>query len=88
MHPHGLQRIIRQKLAERDAALQQHSASVGRARQWRDCDACGGVIAGDEFVIEGIALAGGRQPLRLHVECFYLCDQARSRRPVEPTPQP
>ena len=28
-------------------------------------------------MIEGIALAGGRKPLQLHVECFHLWERER-----------
>jgi hypothetical protein len=41
------------------------------------CDACEAVILGDQMVIEGIALSGGRRPLQLHVTCFGVWDEER-----------
>lgn len=41
------------------------------------CDACDRLILGDQLVIEGIALAGGRKPLQLHVQCFGIWDEER-----------
>ncbi len=90
MDPQSLQRLIRQKIA--DGRLPFHSIPRiwGGRGHGEPCDACDGVIAGNEFVIEGMPLTGGRQPIRLHVECFYLCDQARNLGPwpLEPTRQP
>ena len=81
-----LRLIIRQKLA--DGRLPFHSIPRiwGVRGRGEPCDACDGVIIEDEFVIEGMSLAGSRQQIRLHVECFYLCDEARSLGPwpVEP----
>jgi hypothetical protein len=31
----------------------------------------------DEWVMEGISLAGARKPLQLHVECFHLWELER-----------
>jgi hypothetical protein len=56
MHQQGLQLIIRQKL--RDGTLPYNSIP----RVWggpglgKLCDACGGIITKDEWVIDGIAL--------------------------------
>ena len=84
MHPHGLQLVIRQKIA--DGRLPFHSIPRiwGGRGHGEPCDACDGVIAEDEFVIEGMPGLVGRPPLRLHVECFYLCDKERSLGPVAP----
>ena len=41
------------------------------------CDACDGIVTKDEWVIEGISLAGGRKPLQLHTECFHLWELKR-----------
>ena len=49
----------------------------GRPGHGEACAACDGVIAKDELVIEGMPLVAGRPPMRLHVECFYLCEQVR-----------
>ena len=38
---------------------------------------CDGIVTKDEWVMEGISLAGGRKPLQLHVECFHLWQQER-----------
>jgi hypothetical protein len=37
------------------------------------------VIPGEQMVIEGIAMSGGRQPLLLHVACFGIWDEKRRR---------
>ena len=36
-----------------------------------------GIVTKDEWVIEGISLAGGRKPLQLHTECFHLWELER-----------
>ena len=41
------------------------------------CDACDGIVTKDEWVIEGISLAGGRKPLQLHTGCFHLWELER-----------
>jgi hypothetical protein len=47
------------------------------------------VITKDEWVIEGIALAGGRKPLQLHPECFRLWEKERRAVPEAVlTPRP
>ena len=38
---------------------------------------CDGIVTKDEWVIEGISLAGGRKPLQLHAECFHLWERER-----------
>ncbi len=90
MDPQGLQRIIRQKIADGRLPIHSIPRVWGVRGRGDPCDACDGVIIEDEFVIEGMPLAGSRQTIRLHVECFYLCDQERSWGPwpVPPTLQP
>ena len=34
------------------------------------CDGCESPITEHQMVMEGIALAGGRSPLQMHVRCF------------------
>ena len=77
MHQQGLQLIIRQKL--RDGTLPYNSIPRvwGGPGNGEMCDACNGIISNDEWVIEGIALTGGRKPLQLHTECFHLWEQER-----------
>jgi hypothetical protein len=54
MHEQSLQLMIRQKL---------HGGGPGNGEA---CDACAGIVTKDEWMIEGISLAGGRKPLQLH----------------------
>ena len=77
MHQQGLQLIIRQKL--RDGTLPYNSIPRvwGGPGNGEMCDACDGIITKDEWVIEGVSLAGGRKPLQLHTECFHLWEQER-----------
>ena len=81
-----LQLIIRQKL--QNGTLPYNSIPQGVGRTWQR----GGVrrlrrgsFTKDEWVIEGIALAGGRKPLQLHVECFHLWQQERRVAHLTPT---
>jgi hypothetical protein len=85
MDPELLRDLIKTKL--RSGALPYDSIpriwggqSAGEA-----CDACDRLILGDQMVMEGIALDGGRKPLQLHVQCFGLWDEER-RNEVEDQP--
>ena len=88
MHQQGLQLIIRQKLRNGRLPYNSIPRVWGGPGNGEACDTCDGIVTKDEWVIEGISLAGGRKPLQLHVECFHLWEQERHIRPVEPTPQP
>ena len=76
MHPQAIQ-LIREKLADGRLPLQSIPRVWGRPGHGENCDACDGVIAKDELVIEGMPLVAGRPPMRLHIECFYLWEQER-----------
>jgi hypothetical protein len=80
MHPQGLQLIIRQKIADGRLPIHSILRVWGGPGHGETCDACDGVMAEDELVIEGMPPAR-RQPIRLHVECFYLCDEERRMGP-------
>ena len=77
MQQHNLQLMIRQKLA--DGRLPRNSIPRvwGGPGNGEMCDACEAVITKDEWVMEGISLAGGRKALQLHVECFHLWEKER-----------
>ena len=88
MHQQGLQLIIRQKLQNGTLPYNSIPRVWGGPGNGEACDACDGIVTKDEWVIEGIALAGGRKPLQLHTECFHLWERERHMRPVESTLQP
>jgi hypothetical protein len=88
MHQQGLQLIIRQKLQNGTLPYNSIPRVWGGPGNGEACDACDGIIPRDEWVIEGIALAGGRKPLQLHVECFHLWQQERGVAHLTPTLQP
>ena len=88
MHQQGLQLIIRQKLQNGTLPYNSIPRVWGGPGNGEVCDACDGIIPRDEWVIEGIALAGGRKPLQLHVECFHLWQQERGVAHLRPTLQP
>ena len=70
MHQQGLQLIIRQKFQNGTLPYNSIPRVWGGPGNGEACDACDGIIPRDEWVIEGIALAGGRKPLQLHTECL------------------
>jgi hypothetical protein len=87
--PDALRSLIRSKL-EAGLLPYNHIPRVwGGPASGETCDACDSLISKDEFVIEGIAVAGDaqnalntvdrRKPLQLHVPCFSLWDQERRR---------
>ena len=88
MHQQGLQLIIRQKLHNGTLPYNSIPRVWGGPGNGEACDGCDAIITKDEWVIEGIALAGGRKPLQLHTECFHLWEQERRMSPVKPTPRP
>ena len=77
MHQQGLQLMIRQKLKNGTLPYNSIPRVWGGPGNGETCDACDVLVTKDEWVIEGIALAGGRKPLQLHVECFHLWEQER-----------
>jgi hypothetical protein len=77
MQQHSLQLVIRQKLANGTLPLNSIPRVWGGPGNGEMCDACEGIVTKDEMLIEGISLAGGRNPLQLHVECFHLWERER-----------
>jgi hypothetical protein len=73
--------LIRQKLADGRLPLQSIPRVWGSPGHGETCDACDGIIAQEELVIEGMPLAAGGPPIRLHVDCFYLCEQEQRTAP-------
>ena len=84
MQQHSLQLLIRQKLQNGALPYDSISRVWGGPGNGETCDACELIVTKDEWVMEGISLAGGRKPLQLHTECFHLWEQERRSRPVEP----
>jgi len=84
MQQHSLQLLIRQKLQNGTLPYDSISRVWGGPGNGETCDACELIVTKDEWVMEGISLAGGRKPLQLHTECFHLWEQERRSRPVEP----
>jgi hypothetical protein len=76
MPPQALQ-VIREKLTDGRLPRESIPRIWGSPGHGETCDACDGGIAKGELVIEGMPLAAGRSPIRLHVECFYLWDRER-----------
>ena len=75
--PELLRLLVRAKL--RDGRLPYNSIPRvwGGPGNGETCDACDDIITKDELVMEGIALAGRRRPLQLHVGCFSVWDSER-----------
>jgi hypothetical protein len=88
MSQHSRQFLIRQKLENGTLPMNSIPRIWGGPGKEETCDACEGIITQDEMLIEGISLAGGRNPLQLHVECFHLWERERraiaSRSPHPP----
>ena len=74
---HGLQRLIRQKLASGMLPTISIPRVRGGPSNGESCGACERIITKDELVIEAISLANDRNPLELHVECFHLWELER-----------
>jgi hypothetical protein len=81
MEHDSLRALIRAKL--RSGALPYDSIPRiwGGPGAGETCDACGAIIPGEQMVMEGIALSGGRQALQLHVACFGIWDAERREGP-------
>jgi hypothetical protein len=77
MNPEDLRVLILSKLADGRLPLNSIPRVWGGPGNGETCDACERIITKDEFVMEGISLAGGKAPLQLHVKCFWLWDEER-----------
>ena len=86
MHQQGLQLIIRHKLQNGTLPYNSIPRVWGGPGNGEMCHACDGIITKDEWVIEGIALAGGQKPLQLHSECFHLWEIERHAFVAKPEP--
>jgi hypothetical protein len=86
----ALRLIIRGKLADGRLPLNSIARVWGGPGNGESCNACDGIVTNDEFVIEGISLAGGPRPLQLHVRCFWLWESERRQQlaPQELTTPP
>jgi hypothetical protein len=77
MHQDGLRLLILSKLADGRLPLNSIPRVWGGPGNGEICDACEIIVTKDEFVVEGISLAGGKRPLQLHVRCFGIWDSER-----------
>jgi len=78
MPPESLQLLIRQKLANGTLPMNSSVPRIwGGPGNGETCEACDGVITKDEWVSEGVSLAGGPKPVHLHVKCFHLWQEER-----------
>jgi hypothetical protein len=77
MDQEALRALIRTKLRSGRLPYDSIPRVWGGSGAGEICDACEKVIPGEQMVIEGIALDGGRQPLQLHVQCFGIWDDER-----------
>jgi hypothetical protein len=77
MHRDALRLLILSKLADGRLPLNSTPKVWVGPGNGETCDACGVVIMKDEFVIEGISLAGGKRPLQLHTTCFRIWETER-----------
>jgi hypothetical protein len=77
MHRDALRLLILSKLADGRLPLNSVPKAWVSPGNGETCDACGVVIMKDEFVIEGISLAGGKRPLQLHTPCFRIWETER-----------
>jgi hypothetical protein len=80
--PNPRRALIRSKLADGRLPVNSIPRVWGGHGDGEICDACEQVVTKDQLVMEGISLAGGRKPLQLHTECFYLWDAERSGFPA------
>ena len=71
----ALRLLIRQKLE--DGPYNHIPRVWGGPGALEMCDGCDSSIDEEQLLIEGIALAGGRRSLQLHVECFSIWDEER-----------
>ena len=76
MEPHALRLLIRQKLTDGRLPYDSIPRVWGGPGSGETCHACEEIIAKPALLMEGIAL-GGKAPLQLHVQCFYMWDGER-----------
>ena len=72
-----LRALIRAKLVDGQLPVNSIPRIWGGASAAETCDACEQLIVGNQMVMEGISLAGGRKPLQLHTLCFAIWDEER-----------
>jgi hypothetical protein len=77
MDKQDLRSVIRAKLVDGRLPVDSIPRIWGGPAEAETCDACETLIAGDQMVIEGISLAGGRKPLQLHTLGFSIWDEER-----------
>jgi hypothetical protein len=77
MELEALRRLIRIQLAAGRLPLNSLPNVWGGPGNGETCDACGTIVSKREFVMEATSLAGGRKPLRLHAECFWVWEAER-----------
>jgi hypothetical protein len=73
----SLRLVIRNKLMDGRLPYDSIPRIWGGPGNGEVCDACEEIVSKDQFVMEGISLAGGRKPLQLHVGCLNLWDEER-----------
>ena len=88
MHQQGLQLIIRQKLQNGTLPNNSIPRVWGGPGNGEACDACDGIVTKDEWVIEGIALAGAGHRSSCTPSALTSGSVERLMRPVESTLQP
>jgi hypothetical protein len=69
--------LIRTKLADGRLPVNGIPRVWGGPGKDEICVACESSVMKDEFIIEGICLTGGVEPLRLHAKCFWLWKSER-----------
>ena len=77
MDTDALRLLIRQKLQDGRLPYNHIPRVWGGPSALEMCDGCDSGIGQDELLMEGIALAGGRTPLQMHVRCFGIWDEER-----------
>ena len=83
MEREALRLLILSKLADGKLPLESFPKVWGGPGNGETCDACGTIVTKQEFVIEGVSLAGGREALNLHAGCFWVWEA--ERRPLKPS---
>jgi hypothetical protein len=73
----ALRLLILSKLADGRLPLHSLPRVWGGPGNGETCDACGAIVTKREFVMEATSLAGGRKPLHLHAECFWVWEAER-----------
>jgi hypothetical protein len=83
MEREALRLLISSKLADGKLPLESFPNVCGGPGNGETCGACGTIVTKQEFVIEGVSLAGGREALYLHAGCFWVWEA--ERRPLKPS---